>query len=195
MLTRSRKALAASLALVFLAGVAVYAQMQPTARRTPKQRPGIAGQRMQISPEQRRQHMLMFASLQRLLLPPGPGQLHKFAIALGLTEEQKQQIKALYEQFQNTLKSVGPDRGAAVKGVLTVLQGPSPSKGQLQSAANKVEQADGAILDAEFDFWLALKGILNPQQQAQLNTYMQQQAQRGFGGPRPGGPQLPPPPQ
>ncbi len=149
----------------------------------------------QLSPEQRRQHMLMFVSLQRLLLPLGPRELQRIAIALGLTEEQKQQIKALYEQFRNTLKSVGPERGAAVKGVLTVLQEPSPSKGQLQSAANKVAQADAAILDAEFDFWLALKGILNPQQQAQLNTYIQQQAQRGLGGPRPGGPQLPPPPQ
>ena len=201
MFTRTRKALAVSVALIFVTGLAVYAQTQPKPR-TPKQRPAIAGQqqagqqqRPNITPEQKRELALRFVSLQRLLRPPTPQEMQRMAMMLSLTEEQKQSIKALYEQFVAKTKPAGEARGAAVKEVLNALQSPVPSKGDLQSSANKVEQADRTVLDAEFDFWIGFKGIMSSQQQqTQINTYMQQRAAQEFGGPRAGGPGAPPAP-
>ena len=192
MFKRSRKAVAASLALMFLVGLAAYAQTQPRLRRVPKQTPAVAGQVQPsgIDPATKREYFFRVISLQRLLAPPNRRELERLVVMLGLTEEQKQQIKELYKQFFAKVSPISQERGAAVRELLTILQQPAPSKGALQAVANKVEQADRAILDAEFDFWLAFKSILNPQQQAQVSGYIQQKAlqEMGPGSQMPGAP-------
>ena len=181
-----KKALAVSIVLTLVIGLAVFAQPQQ-GQKGQKQKAGIAGQQNQGAGTQgfgggqnqgnKQQHFLRMASLQRILMPPGLGELQKLGIALSLTDAQKEQVKALYKQFRETIKPVCQERGTAVQEVLTALSQPSPSKGDLQSAANPVFQADKTIVDAEFDFWIAFKGILNtPQQQQATSQFLQQRA-------------------
>ena len=186
MFKKFRKALAVSIALTLVIGLAVFAQPQQR-QKGQKQKAGIAGQQNQGAGTQgfgggqnqgnKQQHFLRMASLQRILMPPGLGELQKLGIALSLTDAQKEQVKALYKQFRETIKPTCQERGPAVQAVLTALSQPSPSKGDLQSAANPVFQADKTIVDAEFDFWIAFKGILNtPQQQQATSQFLQQRA-------------------
>jgi len=214
MFKKSKKVLVAALILVLALGLAVYAKPQLSSSNgqgqqqvTGNQGPGAAGQQRNLNRGQganpqglgggnqggEHQNFLRLASLQRILLPPMPRELERMSLVLNLTEEQKQQVKTLYQQFFNTVKPIGQTRGTAVKNVLDTLQGASPTKGALQSAANQVFQADNAIVDAEFDFWLGLKTILNSQQQQSLGQYIQQKALMEIGGPRlgPGGPKAP----
>ena len=191
---KAKRILVVAIVLILVVSLAAYAQAPQKPNHTGRQA-GMAGQqRPNITPEQKREMALRFVSLQRLLRPPTPQEMKKMVMMLSLTEEQKQSIKTLYEQFVAKTKPAGEARGAAVKEVLNALQSPVPSKGDLQSSAAKVEQADRAVLDAEFDFWIGFKGIMNTQQQTQLNTYMQQRAAQEFGGPRAGGPGAPPAP-
>lgn len=148
-----------------------------------------------MTPDQRRAHMAAMAPLQRILMPPPPQDFLKFGIALNLTDAQKEQVKALYHTFGDALKGIGPGRGEALKGVLTLLQQPTPNKGDLQAGAARVLDGDKAIIDAEFDFWIGLKGILNAQQNTALGSYMQNKAMGEMAGGRHGGPGGPPPPQ
>ncbi|HUV05589.1 MAG TPA: hypothetical protein VMX94_10835 [Armatimonadota bacterium] len=175
MLTRTKKALAASLAVIVLIGLAAYAQtaQQPRVNRQAGARQGMAGLGMHP---------------QRFLLPPNKTQMARLAELLGLTEEQKQKIGELDVQFRSTVKPILEQRSAAVKELFQALQAPSPNKGALESAANKVEQADRAILSAEFDFWIGFKQVLTAQQQEALTKFMQEKMEKRPAGPggRPG---------
>lgn len=215
MFGRSWKVFAVSLVLVFALGLTAYAQVRSQERQTakekpdiaaqqrgPGQRPGAPGERPEptgrqgaqgLGPGNAQDGLQGLASLQRILLPPNRRELQQLSVILGLTEEQKQQIKNLYQQFINTVRPICQQRGPAIRNVLSVLGQPSPSRGALQSAANQVLQADKAILDAEFDFWVAFKNVLNVQQQQALGQALQQRALREEVGGRQGptGPMAP----
>ena len=184
---RSRKALAASLAVILMIGLAAYAQVVQPTRKPATCGRGAAGQgfadqkdSLLFDTADRREHFYRFVHLQRFLLPPNKREMERLAVLLGLTEEQKQGIRELYVQFRDTVKPILEQRGAATRELFGVLQGPSPSKGALESAANKVEQADRAILSAEFDFWLAFREVLNTQQQQALGQFIKQKSEREF---------------
>ena len=188
---RSRKALAASLAVILMIGLAAYAQVVQPTRKPATGGQGTAGQGFADQKDSplfdtadRREHFYRFVHLQRFLLPPNKREMERLAVLLGLTEEQKQGIRELYVQFRDTVKPILEQRGAATKELFGVLQGPSPNKVALESAANKVEQADRAILSAEFDFWLAFREALNAQQQQAFTQFMMQKTERGLGDPR-----------
>lgn len=134
-----------------------------------------------------------FASLGRILMPPAPRELAKMGMAMNLSEDQKASIKALYKTFHDVLKQVAPDRAANLKAAIGVMQQASPSKDALLAANTKIQQNDNIILSAEFDFWVALRGILSQQQQAAAQGFLQQRMQTEMtgGGPRQGGPRGP----
>lgn len=191
---RFSRTLAAVLALVFLVGLAAFAQTQ---QRPPRPRPGAQGQQApQIDPALRQQFVGGIISLQRLFMPPNPREMQRLSQMLGLTEAQNQAIRALYQQFANTTRPIREQRAQTVKEMLALMQQASPDKAAMMAVATRAEDADRAILSAELDFWIALKAILNAQQQTQLGTFMQQRVQSETGertGP-PGGPGGPPPP-
>ena len=138
------------------------------------------------------QHPGAMASLVRILMPPRPEQLAKIGIGMNVTDQQKADIKNLYQTFNAAVKVVGPTRGEALKGVLTLIQQPTPNKADLQAGAGKVLDADKAILDAEFDFWIGLKGILGAQGSTAVDTFMKNRAMGEMAGGRHGGPGGPP---
>ena len=185
------------LVVLLVIAVAAYAQGPAQARKAQKaQGMAAAGNQAQaMTPEQRRAHAAAMAPLQRILMPPNPREFLQFGIALNLTDQQKEQVRALYETFGNALKGIWPTRGEALKGVLEGLKQPSPNKGELQAGAARVLDADRAIIDAEFDFWIGLKGILNVQQQTAAQNYLQKRVIGELGGGRQGGPGGPPPQQ
>lgn len=130
--------------------------------------------------------------LQGILMPPRPQQLEKLYQAIGATEEQKQQINALQEECKNKVKPVMEEKHAAMKEVAETLRNPEASQGQLESAVNKVEKADKAIVDAELAFWKGFKKVLTSEQQAKLADVMKQKGEgsgpgMGREGMKPGG--------
>jgi len=193
---KSTKMIALLLIVLLVVSAAGYAQEAAKAKGQKAQALAANGNQAQaMTPDQRRAHAAAMASLTRVLLPPGPKEFMRFATALNLTEEQKQQVKALYEAFGNALKASAPPRAEALKGVLDTLKQPSPNKSDLQAGAVKVFDADKIISDAEFDFWIGLKGILNAQQQNAAASFMQNRVMGELEGGRRGGPGGPPPQQ
>jgi len=197
---RTTRLIALLLIVLLVVAVAAYAQAPRQKGQHAKAMAAAGqGQAQGANQEQRRAHAAAMASLVRILFPPRPEQLAKVGIGLSLTDEQKAQIKALYETFGAAVKAVAPTRGEAVKGVLTAIQGTSPNKADLQAGAAKVLDGDKAILDAEFDFWIGLKGVLGAQGSSAVSSFLQNKAMgemsggRGPGGP--GGPGGPPPQQ
>ena len=189
---KATKMIALLLTVLLVVAVAAYAQAPRQKGQKAQALAANGNQAQAMTPDQRRAHAAALASLTRILMPPGPKEFMRFATALNLTEEQKQQVKALYQTFGNALKAVGPGRGEALKGVLTLLQQPSPNKADLQAGAAKVLDGDKAILDAEFDFWIGLKGILGAQGSTAVDSFMKNRimgemegGRRGPGGPPP----------
>ena len=185
-----------ALLLIVLLVVAVAACAQAPRQKGQKAQGMAAGdqQAAGMTPDQRRAHMAAMASLVRILFPPRPEQLARIGMGMTLTDDQKAQIKALYETFGAAVKAVAPTRGEALKGVVTLIQQPSPNKADLQAGAAKVLDGDKAILDAEFDFWIGLKGILGAQGSAAVSSFLQNKTMGEMSGGRgPGGPGGPPP--
>jgi Spy/CpxP family protein refolding chaperone len=196
-LMRTTRLIALLLVVLLVIAVAAYAQ----APMKPKGQKALAAAGDQtaaaMTPEQRKAHAAALASLTRVLMPPGPREFAQFATALNLTDEQKEAIKALYQTFGEAVKATAPGRAEALKGVVATLKQPSPNKSDLQAGAVKVFDADKIISDAEFDFWIGLKGILNAQQQNAAASFMQNRVMGELEGGRRGGPGGPggPPPQ
>jgi Spy/CpxP family protein refolding chaperone len=201
----------AALALILVLGIAACAQLHPTGPRI--HRNNAVAQNPQTQAQGgaadlaaawagARDHPGAFASLERILLPPTRRELQQMAMVLNPTDEQKAQIKALYKALIDVVKANAPQKQESIKAIVAGLSQASPNKSDLEASAAKVAQSDQAIVSAELDFWIGLKGILNPQQQAQVQTMFQQRVlhetnprQGGPGGPPPGGPAGPPPPQ
>ncbi len=198
MFRKCRKVVAVAVACVFITGIAAYAQ---TTQRTKNQDPArqqATQQKMKqrqdavAAPEGRLQKQVRarFGSLQALLSPPPPEALQKLAARLGLSEDQKAQIKQLYVQFVGVTKPIREQRMADLKAFMTAFKDPKVTEADLQRLSEPILHADKAILDAEFGFWLGLRGILNPQQQAQLQSFMMGLANKGL-EPRQGGERAP----
>jgi len=185
-----------ALLLIVLLVVAVAASAQAPRQKGQHARAMAAADQgaAAATPDQRRAHAAAMASLVRILFPPRPEQLAKVGIGMSLTDDQKAQIKTLYETFGAAVKAVAPARGEALKGVLTGIQQPSPNKADLQAGAAKVLDGDKAILDAEFDFWIGLKGVLGAQGSSAVSSFLQNKAMGEMSGGR-GGPGGPPPQQ
>lgn len=207
MFKKSTATLITSMALVLVLAMAAFAQVPP-----PQGPNGPRGQRGQNGQLQHRagggqngaqgmwaqgtgENKGAFANLQRILLPPSMREMEKTSLALNLTDDQKTKIKDLYKVFGGVMKQLAPQRAAAIKAVMQAMQQANPSKSDLEAAAAKVAQLDTAITGAEFDFWINLKVVMNPQQQSQLQGFMMQRAEREIsGGPRPNpGPATAPP--
>lgn len=185
MFRKCRSVVAVVVACIFITGIAAYAQ---TVQRSKSQDPAARQQAIQQKMQQRQDAMAApegrfqkqararMGSLQGLLLPPDPQVIQRLAVRLGLSEEQKAQIKQLYVQFVNTTKPIREQRMAALKAFMTAFKDPNVTKSDLERLSEPVLLAEKSILDAEFDFWLGLRGILNTQQQAQIQSYMMNMA-------------------
>lgn len=183
----AKRTLVLALAVVLIAGLAVYAQTErknKPAGAPASDAPDITGigDFFRIDPANRQEWFYKMVDLKRHLMPPGPKEMLRLANLLGLTEEQKQSIKPLYAQFRNAVKPILDQRALATKEFYGILQGTSPSKDALLAAAAKVQQYDQQIISAELDFWLGLRQILNPQQQQSLAQFLQQRQQMEMPG-------------
>lgn len=181
MFRKCRRVVAAAVACVLITGIAAYAQVAQKPRNQNPARQQAIQQRMQQrqgpagAPEGRfrkQQQPPMMGNLQGMLLPPSPQVIEKLAVRLGLSDAQKQQIKQLYAGYADTTKTIREKRMANLKAFMTAFKDPKVSKADLERLSEPILQADKAILDAEFDFWLGLRGTLNVQQQSQLQSFM-----------------------
>jgi Spy/CpxP family protein refolding chaperone len=211
MFRKSTITMLVALALILVLGIAACAQLHPTAPRVPKNK--AVGPNAQQQTQGgladlaagwagARDHPGAFASLERILLPPSRRELQQMAMVLNPTDEQKAQIRALYKALVDVVKANAPQKQESIKAIVAGLSQASPGKSDLEASAAKVAQSDQAIINAELDFWIGLKGILNPQQQSQVQTMFQQRVlhemnprQGGPGTPPPGAPTGPPPQQ
>lgn len=182
MFTRIRKTIAVGVACLFVTGVAAYAQtQQPAAKRdqaakraaVQRQAQNRAGQQAQVQGVSQNRIRARQGSLQAILAPPNPALVARLAQHLGLTDEQKTQIRQLYATFAQTARPIRERRMAALKEFTTAFKDPAVTKADLERLAEPILQADRAILDAEFDFWLAFRGILTPAQQTQIQSMLE----------------------
>lgn len=178
------KVYACVLALIFVLGLAAQAQVAPGAMK-PRvgdraARPELAGlgDLSLLDTRDRKEWFFRNVCVRRFLMPPARGEVAQMVTLLGLTDPQKQQIRELYASFVATVRPILEQRAAATKELFAVLQSQTPSKDALNAAYDKIEQADKAIVNAEFDFWIALRQILNPQQQQQMMQFMQRKIDR-----------------
>lgn len=187
MYKRTRRVVALVSVCVFVTGIAAYAQAQAPRqkaadRASVQQKAGQAAPR-QVDAQRLRDRVgaRMGNSLNSMLMPPSPEWVQKLAVRLGLTDQQKQQIRQLYVSFQSAVKPIRQQKIEATRAFMTAFRNPNVSKAELERLSEPILRADRAILDAEFDFWLGFRAVLNAQQQAQLHSFMMEKAGKQLG--------------
>ncbi|MHB0999970.1 MAG: Spy/CpxP family protein refolding chaperone [Armatimonadota bacterium] len=192
-LNKLKTIIAVSVALALTTCIAVSAQTQAKQNKRPLKQYNVQGQQRnsQINPQQRRmanrakmiKHRRGFATVQGILLPPGKARIMRISRVLGLTDNQKNQIKDLYTNFRNEVKPEIKDRREALKSIIQARRTNKLNEADIRIAADKVSQADDAILSAEIRFWKSFKQILSPEQLTKLNNqtrkFNQRQGQSG----------------
>lgn len=182
---------------VFVVGIAAHAQVQPVRERpavAARQQAGMQrmqqaqklGQQSEAQAARWRQHPGLQVSLRGVIALPNPRVLQRVATALGLTEEQKEQIKQLYKQFAETTKPYREQRIEAAKAFVTAFRDPNVGKAELEALVEPVLQAERAIISAQLDFWVSLRGVLTPEQQTNLPAMIQRAGQEMRNRPVPG---------
>lgn len=188
MFKRGKVAVAAVAASVFLFGIAAQAQVRP-ARERPNittrqqavkermQRARKSGQQSEAQALRVKQRAAVQGNLRGLIALPNPRVMQRAATALALTDEQKEQIKQLYKQFAETTKPVRKQRIEALKAFATAFRDPKVGRAELDALAEPVLQAERAIIGAQLDFWISLRGVLTPDQQAKLQAIVHRAGQ------------------
>ncbi len=187
---RFTEAIAAGILVVFMAGTSVYAQDEKPVKRDLAQkragmqqklqdrRPGAPDRQPGARDKVRDRIHARMGSLTAMFMPISPEVAARLAVRHGLSDQQKQTVKQLYQQFGAKVKPIRERRQSDLKALMVAFRNPNATKEELQRLSEPVLQADRAILDAEFDFWVAFRDVLTPEQQARISSLMAKRAER-----------------
>lgn len=129
--------------------------------------------------------------------PGGPGgpQMEMMAEHLGLSDEQKTQIKAIHEKTRETVEPLMKAAGDAHQAFDTALNAENADAAKVGQAALAMRSADRRIEAQHKAAMDSVKALLTPEQAAKLDEMQKHMRRPGPGGPqggqrqrRPGGP-------
>jgi Spy/CpxP family protein refolding chaperone len=112
---------------------------------------------------------------------PGRGLLHD----LNLTEEQREQIKAIHEKYQPQLEAARKTVREAVKALRDAVRANPVNEGAIRAAATQVGNAVGDLAIIRANQHAEIRAVLTAEQQAKFDAAIEEMPPAG--GPRGGG--------
>ena len=115
---------------------------------------------------------------------------------IGLTEDQKTKVRALFDRQEQKMKEASTALESATKDLVAELKSEKASAAKAKELASKASKVEADALQANADFWVELRGLLSADQSKQLSQMLERRMIIGFPGlppdPRSGAHPLPP---
>jgi Spy/CpxP family protein refolding chaperone len=95
---------------------------------------------------------------------------------LGLSDAQREQIKAIREEEQKQMKQPEADVRTAEGELRTLVESENPDAGAIDAQVERIGALRTAILKARLTALLGVRSVLTPEQRTQLRTLMRSQS-------------------
>lgn len=118
------------------------------------------------------------------IAPPGAALMDRLTTELELTDDQSVRLKAVLEDSDKKLATLREKAADANRALRQAVFAERFDSAKIQSLAAEAQKAEAAILNAEIQTWIQIRGILNSKQVSMLQDLLT----RPFGRPMPGGP-------
>lgn len=91
---------------------------------------------------------------------------------LAFTEDQKPKVKALAEKYDKRMTNAATEVAAAAKALGEALAADPASTTKVQEASARAGKAEAVALQAEVDYWMELKPLLNADQKKKVGDML-----------------------
>lgn len=96
--------------------------------------------------------------------PPSPEEQQKIATTVGLTDEQKQQMKEVSDRYRSQAQTLRDKYQTAYSDVVGLMESTDPDKGNVAAKLKNFNSVHQQIVEVEVQYWVDFKSILTPEQ-------------------------------
>ena len=106
----------------------------------------------------------LFRNIMVVFIPPTPEEQAKIATTVGLTDEQKQQMKAVSDRYRANAETLKRRYASAYQDVVHLMEQSNPNKSTVNSKLRAFHSTHKKVVDQEVRYWIDFKTILTPEQ-------------------------------
>jgi len=96
--------------------------------------------------------------------PPSPEEQQKIATAVGLSDEQKQQMKNVSDKYRSQAQTLRDKYETAYGDVVNLMETADPDKSTVASKLKNFNSVHQQIVEVEVQYWIDFKVLLTPEQ-------------------------------
>jgi Spy/CpxP family protein refolding chaperone len=129
----------------------------------------------------------LLRNIMTVFAPPTAQEERTIATTVGMSEEQKSQMKAVNERYRSDSTALVAKYNNAYDDVVRLMDATSPNKGEVNQTLKTFHQIHQEVLEREVGYWTDFKAILTPEQNRKFwNLFEQRRIRPGEGGGRAG---------
>jgi len=113
--------------------------------------------------------------------PPSQQEEQRIAARVGMSSQQKTQMRAVNERYRSDAPSLRAKYDAAYDDVVRLMQSTNPNQGEVNQRLRTFHRVHQEVVEREVGYWNDFKEILTPQQNQTFWNIFEQSRVRGQG--------------
>jgi len=114
--------------------------------------------------------------------PPSQEEEQRISARVGLSAQQKTQMRAVNERYRADAPSLRARYDAAYEDVLRLMESTSPNRGEVNQRLRTFNRVHQEVVEREVGYWTDFKAILTPEQNRTFWNMFEQSRIRGDQG-------------
>lgn len=125
----------------------------------------------------------LFRNLITVFAPPTPQEERTIATTVGLSEDQKTQMRAVNQRYRSDSSALMAKYNSAYEDVVSLMQSTDPNKSDVAQRLKTFHQVHQEVVEREVGYWTDFKSIMTPEQNQKFwNLFEQSRVRGGQGG-------------
>ena len=114
--------------------------------------------------------------------PPSQEEEQRISVRVGLSAEQKTQMRAVNQRYRSDAPNLRAKYDAAYDDCVRLMESTNPSRSEVNQRLRTFNQVHQEVLEREVGYWTDFKSILTPQQNQKFWNMFEQSRIRGDQG-------------
>lgn len=129
----------------------------------------------------------LFRNILAVFAPPTQEEEQRIVAQVGLSDEQKTQMRAVNERYRSDSSALMAKYNTAYEDVVRLMQATNPNKAEVNQRLKTFNQIHQEVVAHEVGYWSDFKAILTPEQNQKFWNMFEQNRIRGDQGGSKGG--------
>ena len=121
----------------------------------------------------------IFRNIIAVFHPPSVEERQKIATTVGMSDEQKMEMKAVADRYQTQAQTLLGKYQTAYNNVVKLMNTSNPDKTTVNTKLKNFHRVHQNVVDAEVQYWIDFKSILTPEQNKKFWNMFEQSRIRG----------------